>query len=352
MLYYIKGKEMPPKKQPPINFTEISNELHKQTITNYATRRVVINDIDEIWAIDLVEMPKEWAQDNDGKTLILSVIDCFSKYAWLVIIDNKTAQTIIKAMLGIFTSSGRRPEFIWCDRGSEFINKDFKKQILTKYNIKMYHTYNNFKSSIVERFNRTMKLWTFKALDASNTKNWVNLIPQIIDKYNNKRHSSIKMTPIKASKAINKEKVFHNLYYKMYSNILNEPKAESKFKVDDIVRVSRVKSTFEKEADQTFTRETFQIRKVLDTTPITYLLSELVVPVNHMRPKKDTYQLEPMDGSFYTEELQLTDVPDNYAIEKIIKTKTIKRIEYSLVKFLGWDTKYSLWIPTNELQDL
>ena len=47
---------MPPKKQP-INFTEISNELHKQTITNYTTRRVVINDIDEIWAIDLVEMP-------------------------------------------------------------------------------------------------------------------------------------------------------------------------------------------------------------------------------------------------------------------------------------------------------
>ena len=120
---------MPPKKQP-INFTEISNELHKQTITNYTTRRVVINDIDEIWAIDLVEMPKEWIEDNNGKSLILSVIDCFSKYAWLVVVDNKTAQTIIKAMLGIFTSSGRRPKFIWCDRGSEFINKDFKKQIL------------------------------------------------------------------------------------------------------------------------------------------------------------------------------------------------------------------------------
>ena len=147
----------------------------------------------------------------------------------------------------------------------------------------------------------------------------------------------------------------------MYSNILNEPKVESKFKVDDIVRVSRVKSTFEKEADQTFTRETFQIRKVLDTTPITYLLSELVVPVNHMRPKKEVYKAEPMDGSFYTEELQLTDVPDNYSIEKIIKTKMVikqgarglkPRIEYSLVKFLGWDAKYSLWIPTNELQEL
>ena len=70
-------------------------------------------------------------------------------------------------MLDIIKQSGRKPKFIWCDNGSEFINDDFKKQILKKYKITMYHTYNDFKRSIVERFNRTMKLCTFKALDSN-----------------------------------------------------------------------------------------------------------------------------------------------------------------------------------------
>ena len=129
---------MPPK--PIINFSQISNELHKQTTTNYPTRKVIVNYADEIWCLDIVQMPNEWKADNDNKTLILSVIDCFSKYAWLVVLDNKQAQTVINALLNIFKTSNRKPQKIWCDNGSEFINAQFKKQILTKYDISMYHT--------------------------------------------------------------------------------------------------------------------------------------------------------------------------------------------------------------------
>ena len=342
--------KMPPK--PIINFSEISNELHKQTTTNYPTRRVIVNDIDEIWCLDIVQMPIEWKVDNDNKTLILSVIDCFSKYAWLVVLDNKQAQTVINALLNIFKTSKRIPQKIWCDNGSEFINAQFKKQILTKYDISMYHTYNTFHCSIVERFNRTMKNWTFKAMDANNTKNWIDLLPALINTYNSKRHSSIKMTPIEASKPVNRDKVHNTLYNKMYNDLLNDEPEKAKFKVNDIVRISRKKEIFEKEGDQTYTNEIFQVREVLNTTPITYKLSEMTIPIKHMRPKKETYKTKPMDGSFYSEELQITNEPDYYKVEDIIETKTIKGIKYSLVKFVGWSNDYNFYIPTKELKEV
>jgi transposase InsO family protein len=40
-----------------------------------------VNEIDDVWAADLVEM-QEWSKVNKGYRYILNVIDCFSKYAW------------------------------------------------------------------------------------------------------------------------------------------------------------------------------------------------------------------------------------------------------------------------------
>ena len=81
-------------------------------------------------------------------------------------------------------------------------------------------------------------------------------------------------------------------------------------------------------------------------------VSEMTIPINHMRPKKETYKTKPMDGSFYSEELQITNEPDYYKVEDIIETKTIKGIKYSLVKFVGWSKDYNLYIPTKELKEI
>ncbi len=39
---------------------------------------------------------------------------------------------------------------------AQFINKEFKS-FLDKHKIKMYHTYGEHKSAMIERFNRTLK---------------------------------------------------------------------------------------------------------------------------------------------------------------------------------------------------
>ncbi len=60
-----------------------------------------VNGIDKRWQADLVEM-REFADENNGFNYLLTVIDCFSKYAWAIPIKNKTAEEIIKSFDNIF----------------------------------------------------------------------------------------------------------------------------------------------------------------------------------------------------------------------------------------------------------
>ena len=56
----------------------------------------------------------------------LSVIDCFSKYAWTFPLKNKKPEGIVEAFKQIFKETGRKPEILQVDEGLEFKGK-FKK---------------------------------------------------------------------------------------------------------------------------------------------------------------------------------------------------------------------------------
>mgnify|MGYP002784399275 FL=1 len=50
----------------------------------------------------------------------LCVVDVFSKYAYVRILENKRASTTAKAMQSIFDEANARPNIIFSDRGTEF----------------------------------------------------------------------------------------------------------------------------------------------------------------------------------------------------------------------------------------
>ena len=60
-----------------------------------------------------------------------------------------------------------------------------------------------------------------------NTRNWINLLDKLINKYNNTVHSTIKMTPTEASKPENKIQVLNNQGY------LQHQQLNPKFEVGD-----------------------------------------------------------------------------------------------------------------------
>ena len=60
----------------------------------------------------------------------------------------------------------------------------------------MYSAYNKGKSVVAERFIRTLKNKIFKRMTAISKKVYFDVLYDIVDKYNNRVHRTIKMKPI------------------------------------------------------------------------------------------------------------------------------------------------------------
>ena len=56
----------------------------------------------------------------------MCVIHIFSKYFWIVPLQDKKGVGIAHAFQKILDKSGRKPNKIWVDKGSEFYNNSFK----------------------------------------------------------------------------------------------------------------------------------------------------------------------------------------------------------------------------------
>ena len=213
---------------------QLADELHKPITRNFQKRTVVSNGIDEIWAADLVEMQK-FSKWNKGVKYLLMVIDVFSKYGWIRGLKDKKTETVSKAFGDVFKSK-RKPKMLWTDKGSEFISKHFK-DFLKREGIKLYHTENEEKSSVVERWNKTMKTNMWKMFTVNNNTVYFDKIDKLVNDYNNTRHSSIKMTPVEASKKKNESKVWANLY----GDLIYLKPGKPKFSIGDKVRISKFK---------------------------------------------------------------------------------------------------------------
>ena len=307
---YIKKKKL----------STLTEELHKPAKRKFKKRRVLVNGIDKIWAADLADM-KKLSKVNNEVNFLLLIIDIFSKYGWIIPLKNKKGKTVAEALKTIFEE--RKPEKLWTDKGKEFDNKDVKKLI------EIYSTENEEKSSIVERWIRTMKEKIWKYFTDNNTYTYIDVLPELVEDYNNTVHSSIKMTPIEASKKKNELTVWRNLYPDRHKIHNLTPK----FSVGDEVRISKNKMTFEKGYTTRWTEEIFTIKEIQNTNPITYKLEDL--------------QGEKIKGTFYEPELQKTE-QQVFRIEKIIE----KRKNKSLVKWKGYSDKFNSWVENKDLIDL
>ena len=109
-----------------------------------------------------------FSEFNNGVKYLLAVIDIFSKYGWLIPLKSKTGVEVANALQNIFKE--RKPEKLWVDKGKEFYNRDVQKLI------SLYSTENEEKSSVVERWNRTMKEKIFKYFSANSTKRYIDVL--------------------------------------------------------------------------------------------------------------------------------------------------------------------------------
>lgn len=264
--------------------------LHKPARKNFETRTVFVHYIDQQWQADLVEMIP-LANENNGFRYLLTVVDCFSKYAWSIPIHYKRGSNVVEAFLKIFKE--RIPNKIQTDLGKEFYNKDVQ-DLFKKNKIIHFSTHSNYKASIVERFNRTLKERMWKYFTENKTNKWLDILDDLMSNYNNSFHRSIKMTPVEASKKENIKEVDKNLY----SDIPKNSKKKPKFKVGDRVRINKYKSIFDKGYLANYTNEIFEICKVLNKKRGVILEPVITYKIKDLKK-------EEILGVFYEEELVL-----------------------------------------------
>ena len=233
---------------------------------------------------------------NKGIRRLLCDIDLVSKYAFVVPLKDKKGATIANAFQKILNNSDRKPNKILVDQGSEFYDTHFKKW-LKGNNIEMYSTHNEEKSVVAERFIGTLKNKIYRHMTAISKNIYFDVLDDIVDKYNNTYHKAIKMKAIDAKSDSFAE----------YNEESNEK--DPKYKVSDHVRISKYKNSFGKGYAPNWSEELFVVKKIKNTVPWTYEISDL--------------NGKEIIGRFYEKKLQKNNQKE-FRIENVIKKKEKK----------------------------
>ena len=201
------------------------------------------------------------------------------------------------------------------------------QQFFKDNNVKIYHTNSHLKAVVIERFNRSLRELMMRHFVKNNNTNYYNILPKLIKIYNNRYHSTIKMSPIKVNKN-NEKYIKENIY------TYNKTSKNPKFKIGDLVRISlKRRDVFDKPSSNIkWSEELFKIYSINKSNVITYKIKDL--------------NDEIIEGIFYERELQKTkNTSGVYIIEKIIRKNKNKY----LVKWKGYSDDFNSWIDKDDV---
>ena len=147
---------------------------------------------------------------------------------------------------------------------------------------------------------------------------YFNVSDDIVNRYNNTVHRTIKMKPI-------------NVMSSSYAECNEDSnKKDPKFKIGDRIRISKYKNIFAKGYTPNWSEEVFVVSKIKNTIPWTYVIND--------------FNGREITGSFYGKELKKTN-QKKFRIEKVIKTKGDKLF----FKWKGYDNSFNSSINKKDI---
>lgn len=164
------------------------------------TERIVTSWPFDLWEADLMDAPHTREQARRDKYL-LCVIDVFTKYAMVRVIEKKDGQTIGEALKDIISENvphHARLNGLRTDAGKEFFNTYCTKNVYIPLGINHYRAQKEPGASVVERFIGTLarSMAKYVTTDPSKTQaELLALVPSFVDSYNRTIHSTIRQTP-------------------------------------------------------------------------------------------------------------------------------------------------------------
>lgn len=277
-------------------------------------RHTVLKEPHSQIGIDLIDMSK---YEYDGYKWILTAYDLFSKMAYAVPMKDKTEASATKAMKQLLDNEIHHVSSIRSDNGSEFISHSFKKllkdrgisQVLSK-------PAKPQSNGGIERFNKTMKRYLKMGMYQSDSKDWVDLVPKMVETYNKTRNDVTGITPEELNEEDDK-KALKLIKEKIHRSVESKNLSDGqKFEVGD--RVRRKLDEDERTDGQTWSKAIFKVYRV--EKPKKTSVSSFAY---YIKNKKEKFSIK-----FYQNDLQLVQGVENEKTEKELFTiaKLIKPV--------------------------
>ncbi|XP_067653351.1 uncharacterized protein [Haliotis asinina] len=311
--------------------------LHRPVRYRFKRMKVRVNSIDEMFDVDLADVSR-YTKWNEGVRYLLVVVDILSRFAFVLPLENKRPETVLKSFKKILKQ--RKPQKVRVDAGSEF--KGVFKEYLKTQKIKLTIARNeNIKSNYVERFNRTLKSLITRYMTHKNTKHYLDVLPQLVYNYNHTLHSSLPhLSPAQVNRE-NEVKVWDHVYLEPLRKVSKPRVKKYVFKVGDLVRISYLRKPFSTVLDLKWTEELFKVaRRYKKQTFPQYKLKD--------------FHDEPVIGSFYANELKKVNKTTDalWRVEKVLKRKKVRGKTYALVRWVGWPKSFDSYVEESELKEL
>jgi hypothetical protein len=214
---------------------------------------------------------------------------------------------------------------------------------------------------MAERANRTIKERLYRFMSHNKTTRWVDAIQKIVSAVNHSACSSIGgRRPVDVTYA-NAPSIREEIEEENQNGVKKQ--VPPRFQTGDLVRIEKYKHLMEKGYTGNFTTEIFSVCGVRQSPlPVTYQLADTCG--------------EQIRGWFYAQDLSLVRLPPPavkrgrrnkntnsqktlqdsepiWAIEHVLKKRKGQGgVEYSLVKWKGFNASHNSWIPSRSIIDI
>lgn len=293
-------------------------QLFKKTNKTSNVKRTILNEPNKQIGVDIIDM-----QNNEVNKYkyILTAIDLFTKKAYAEPLKSKNESDVVNGMKKILDSTGPISS-LRSDNGSEFVSKKFKDLLEKKEITQVFSLpYKPQSNGQIERFNGVLKNLIFKVIYDDDSIAWPDILPKLVENYNNTKHATTKKKP---------NDIARHEYKEVKENITKSVTPKNQ-RLDNLLEVGdkvRIKKTDKTNDGLKWSKKVYIIEKVY-------------------KPKKSTstvsYFVEGKKTKYYGSDLQKVENVERekeeeikYEISRLEKPTIHNGIPSYIVKWKGY----------------
>ena len=181
---------------------QIREWLKKQAVNQVFQRpqkkrlRKVVGNTYNSYQIDLM-FYNQYKTKNKHFVGLFTAINIVSRKAYAYPIKNRSLSEITRVFDKWLSELPEKPQVISSDNEKSFVNLYKKNDIKYFTSLPGEHA---GKTALVDSFHRTLRNMINRYMALYKTNNYIDVLPKLMNNYNNSTHSSIKMPPNKVSK--------------------------------------------------------------------------------------------------------------------------------------------------------